>query len=132
MKKTVKQITLILLSVAIISSILAVSIVAIFFDPPIPIERTIREVNFAYACALGLVLTQTILALSIYLNLFKTIRNNRLFSALSFFLLPMLFLLGLLLENLSLDTTLFFSIIDIPFFTLLLLGFLWFRKINSQ
>jgi hypothetical protein len=127
MKSIAKQLTVILLSVAALSITIAVIIVAIFFDPPCTWYPC--EANFAYAFAVGLPLIQTVLALSSYLNLIKTVRNNPFYSALSFFLLPALFLLQFLFGvGFDYDDTLFLLIIDAPFFLLLGLGFLWFRK----
>ena len=128
MKNIAKQLTVILLSVAALSVIIAVVIVAIFFDPPCS-GRVHCEFNLAYGFAIGLPLMQTVLALFCFLNLLKTIRNNRFYSALSFFLLPVLFLLWFLWEltgcgkDLSyfnfLNDILPVLIINVPFFILL-------------
>ena len=136
MKNIAKQLTVILLSVAVLSVIIAVVIVAIFFDPPCTWSPC--EANYAYAFAIGLPLMQTVLALFCYLNLMKIIRNNCFYSALSFFLQPVLFLLWFLWEltgcgkDLSyfnfLNDILPVLIINVPFFILLVSGFLWFRK----
>jgi len=80
--------------------------------------------------AVGVILMQTILATSSYLNLIKIVRNNSLYSALSFFALPFLLMTGF--TSTLHRQELAFLLIEIPFFTLLLFGFLWFRKINSQ
>jgi hypothetical protein len=113
-----KQLTLILFLVAIISCFINVSIIAIFFNAPSAM---------AFGFAVGFPLVQTVLASGIYLNLFKAVRNNHVFSALSFFLLPLILLCFFFREDFDADTLPLLSI-NIPFFMLLLLGFLWFRK----
>jgi hypothetical protein len=124
MKKAIKQITLILVSVTIISSILAVILVEIFiYDPPY------REFFPGFHYAVGFILMQTILATSSFLNVIRVIRSNHFYSALTFFALPLLLLCvswEIFYEELE-----FLFVVEIPFFTLLVLGFLWFRKKNK-
>ena len=134
--KIAKQLMVILLLVAALSITATVVIVAIFFDPLW--ENRVHT----YLLAVTLPLMQTVLALSSYFNLIKTIRNNCFYSALSFFLLPVLWLLWFLWElteygkdlscNNFLDKMLPLLIINAPFFISLALGFLWFRKIIQK
>jgi hypothetical protein len=132
--KIAKQLMVILLLVAALSITVTVVIVAIFFDW----ENRVHT----YLLAVTLPLMQTVLALSSYFNIIKTIRNNCFYSALSFFLLPVLWLLWFLWElteygkdlscNNFLDKMLPLLIINAPFFISLALGFLWFRKIIQK
>ena len=112
MKETAKQLTLIIFLVWLLSTVITVTVLAIGNYNSI----------FAYITSLSIIWMQSILALSSYLNLFKTVRNNRLYSALSFFALPVLLMLVIPWDFTAL------LIIELPFFILLLVGFLWFRK----
>lgn len=109
----------------VLSSTIAAIIIAILEEPD-SFKRP-YEVNPAYPIGIGTIVLQTILAGSSYLNLIKTVRNNRLYSALSFFLLPVLF--SLYLYTLTFfDEIKFLLIVELPFFTILSAGFIRFRK----
>lgn len=83
--------------------------------------------GLAYVLSLGLLLISTLLATSCYLNLRRPVRQNKLYSALSFFLLPALLCL-ITAGSLQGEGIPLLCIVFLPFFTLLTIGFRRFRK----
>lgn len=126
MRKAVIRISLILVAALVLSSTITAIIIVILTEPDS--FKHPYEVSIAYPISIGMIMLQTISALGSYLNLIKTVRNNRLYSALSFFLLPVLFFLYSLLFLGEKDIIPFLLIVELPFFTLLSTGFIWFRK----
>ena len=125
-----KLLTLILLLTLTGSSLLVVLILLIWLRDSGGTPEHPRNCDFsglAYVFSLGLLLFSTLLATSCYLNLRRSVRQNKLYSALSFFLLPGLLCLitagSLLDEGIPL-----LCIVFLPFFTLLTIGFRRFRK----
>ncbi len=124
----VKRLSLILF-IALAASCCITSILISIFEDSSTIERPIVEASYAYAVSIAIILVQAILATSSYFNLYRAVRSNALYSALSFFMLPVLFLLYYFIEVLDReDITFFLLLVELPFYTLLLLGFFWFRK----
>jgi hypothetical protein len=124
-----KHLTLLLLKLFFISSILSFIGIAIVQAQQPAHQHACDMSGLAYGLSLGIILSLTLSATTIYLNLKTQVRDNTFYSTLSFFLLPLIVAI-LLLVSIGDPAAewLFFSITLLPFITAISFYFYRFRN----
>lgn len=93
---------------------------------PLKRIKTVDERPMAYMLSLIFISMLTLSTITIFLNILKTIRRNVKYSMLSFFLLPLLTIIYLVMKVGSIDT--YVASIVFPFSIILIINFAYYRN----
>ncbi len=125
-----KRLTTILLTTFILSAIITTIVMAIMFaQEPSDTNKNPYISGMAYGIAWMIIISIAIFTTTIYLNLYKKIRNNYFYSALTFLSFPLFIMISFItsLGGFAQGWKMY-GAISLPYFFILIFHFLKYRK----